>query len=212
MDCESAAELAQETLDNASETGGIVADEAHAVIYPLMRLILKGNPVALDTLDDRSERPREKIVSFLELWGPEYNEEGEIVGAGLSLESTPHEYQVEGDTFYTWCAPDALLYPKVLGHTARVVSLDPVSEQEITLTVSPDGVDEFSPSGTVVSWTREANGRDIRGSFCRYGRFFAGRSTAREWKEQHPKIEILDVREALDAIREMDALFRSAGV
>lgn len=209
MACKSTSDLARETSANASREGSIIGEDARRVIYPLMPLLLEGKPAPVSEIAERSDLPPGRAQFILDELGAERNEAGEITGLGLTLEPTPHEYRVGGKTFYTWCAPDTLLFPKVLDHTARVVSSDPVSDEKITLTVSPEGVQELNPPTAVVSWTREADGRDIRGTFCRYGRFFVRPQTATRWQQDHPKIEILEVEEALEAIRQMDSFLGS---
>lgn len=206
MACKSTSDLACETVDNILQESSVAGEGIRHVIYPLMRLLLDGNPVPVEKLADHSDLPPDRIKFILEEWGPpERNETGEITGLGLTLEPTPHEYHVGGETLYTWCAPDALGFPEVLNHTAYVVSADPVTDEKVTLTVSPEGVEELDPSSAVVSWTREADGRDIRGTFCRYGRFFARPQTAKQWQQDHPHTEILEVQEALEAVRLMNS-------
>ena len=205
MACESIPDLAHETFANATQESWISEDDARRVVYPLMNLLLKGEPVPPGKLADHSGLPLDRVESVLQEWKVERNESGEITGGGLTLNPTSHEYQVGEQTLYTWCAPDALLFPKVLDHTAGVVSSDPVTGEKITMTVSPEGVDDLAPSTTVVSWTHEADGRDIRETFCRYGRFFACPQTAKQWQRDHPQTEILEVEEALEAVRLMDS-------
>ncbi len=38
-----------------------------------------------------------------------------VVGWGLTFIPTPHRFRVNGHTFYTWCALDALTIPALLG-------------------------------------------------------------------------------------------------
>lgn len=121
------------------------------------------------------------------------------------MEPTPHEYQIGEKTFYTWCAPDALLFPMVLGHTAHVSSTDPITGEKVSLTIAPEGVEDFNPSTSVVSWKSQADASDIRGTFCRYGRFFARPQTAEQWQRDHPHVDIIEVHEALEAVRLMES-------
>ncbi len=208
MACTSTSDLARETVANASRESTTIGEHARAVIYPLTHLLLEGQPVPVEKLANHSEMPPDQVDSLLQQWGAERNDAGEITGMGLTLEPTAYEYHVAGKTFYTWCAPDTLLFPNVLGHTAQVISSDPVTGEKVSLIVSPEGIEEVSPSTTVVSWTREADERDIRGTFCHFGRFFARRTSARQWQEDHPRVEILGVQDALDAVRQMDASLR----
>lgn len=206
MACTSPSSLAEETLEHSTQKSSFATAELGQTVRAVIDLLLTGDPVPVESVARQSEIPLEKVKFILSKIEAERNEEDLITGLGLSLERTPHEYHVDGKQFFTWCAPDALLYPAIQGHTAEVVSSDPISGDKITLTVAPEGVEDMNPSSTVVSWSRSPDGRDIRGTFCRYGRFFTGRDTARQWQNEHQAIEILNVREATEAIRCMDAL------
>lgn len=206
MTCKSPSNLAEETLAHSTRESRLDEAELGRTVRAVIDLLLAGDPIPVERIASQSEVPHEKVEFILNELGAERSGEGLITGLGLSLEQTPHEYHVDGKQFFTWCAPDALLYPAIQGHTAQVVSSDPVSGDKISLTVAPGGVEDMNPSHAVVSWSRTPDGRDVRGTFCRYGRFFTGRDTARQWQNEHPAIEILSVREATEAIRAMDSL------
>jgi len=50
---------------------------------------------------------------------------------------------------FTWCALDAIMMPGVIDATARVESQCYVTGYPIQLTVTPDGVTDYSPDTTV---------------------------------------------------------------
>jgi hypothetical protein len=50
----------------------------------------------------------------------EYDETGRIIGYGITLDPTPHRFEVDGRRLYTWCALDTLIFPAVLCRAARV--------------------------------------------------------------------------------------------
>jgi alkylmercury lyase len=52
----------------------------------------------------------------------ETDEQGRIVGSGLTLRPTPHRFALDGRQLYTWCALDTLIFPVVLGQGATVES------------------------------------------------------------------------------------------
>jgi len=60
---------------------------------------------------------------------------------GLSLHETTHCLEVSGKTLYGWCAWDTLFIPELLGSTARIISICPVTGKEIQLTVSSTGIE-----------------------------------------------------------------------
>jgi alkylmercury lyase len=92
-----------------------------------------------------------KLFRWLAAGGLQLDDEGNVVGAALSVRATPHRFHVRGRGLYAWCALDTLFLPGLLNETAEVQSTCPVSGEEIRLTIAPDGVESYSPEGTVLS-------------------------------------------------------------
>src|SRR5919199_708558 len=158
-------------------------------IVPLMRLLLDGAPVSTERFAACAGIPPAEaraVFERLRAWGAEFDAEGHVVGVGLTLVPTPHRYAVSGRAFYTWCTPDAILFPLVFGHIAMIASPDPVSGETIRLTIGPLGVESVEPDSAVVS-SRSAGfaTEDVRGSICQYGHFFASRDTASAYTTLH---------------------------
>ncbi len=100
------------------------------LLVRVWRMLAKGRPVSGEQID--------QIISDL---GVNQDEAGEflrgvterdssdsIVGIfGLSLNDHPHRFTVNGASFTTWCAEDALFLPAMLGQTATVDSYSTVS-------------------------------------------------------------------------------------
>ena len=98
--------------------------------------------------------------------------------------------------------------PAVLGRTATVESKSPVSRERVSLTVSPQGVEEIDPPGTVVSIgivdPDQANMGSVEaiwGTFCHHMFFFASREEAERWAAGRDDIEIISVEEAYELLR-----------
>jgi alkylmercury lyase len=158
-------------------------------IFRLMRLLLDGKPVSAERFASSAGIPGEEareVLAHLRSWGVEFDEEGNVVGAGLTLVPTPHRYEVDGHSFSTWCALDAIVFPLVFGHTATIASPDPVSGEIIRLTIGPQKVVSYEPDHPVVS-SRSAGfaAEDVRGSICQYGHFFASRDSASAYAARH---------------------------
>jgi alkylmercury lyase len=119
----------------------------------------------------------------------ERDAQDQIVGAlGLSLQDHPHRLVVDGVALTAWCAEDTLFLPTILQQTATVESPSPVSGRPIRLRVSPERVEEISPTGAVVSLVlvdprREhlASVEAIWSAFCNHIHFFATRDEAARW-------------------------------
>lgn len=101
-----------------------------ALLVPLLRLLAAGDPVDVATLAASSGRTVEQVTAQLaRVPDTEYDDQGRIVGQGLSLRPTPHQFTVDGHELYTWCALDTLIFPTILDRAARVESTSPASGQ-----------------------------------------------------------------------------------
>ncbi len=92
-----------------------------------------------------------EFFAGLATMGVQFDEEGNIVGAGLTARKTAHRVQVGDKELYAWCALDSLFIPGLLGEEALVESRCPVSGEPVRVTVTPDGVRDYSPPDVVVS-------------------------------------------------------------
>ena len=141
------------------------------------------------------------MISTLQGFGAEFDKDGNIVGVGLTLVSTPHVYEANGRKLYTWCAADALLFPVMLKHIAQIESLDPVSGYKIRVTVTPDRVQKVESDTAVVSWVNSLDPSNIRGSVCHYVYFFSSPETASKWVVEHLGKTFYHVNDAFQAAK-----------
>ncbi len=119
-----------------------------------------------------------------------------IVGYGLTLRETPHVFKINGQRLFTWCALDALMFPALIGKTARVLSSCAATGAPVSLTVAPDGVRNVEPAGARVSLVMREPSADIRGSFCCQVNFFASASAANKWVSRHRGVAVVSVEDA----------------
>jgi len=168
----------------ASATAGVLHDtdpELLQSVFRLLRLLLDGAPVSAGGFAASagiSHAEADAVFGRLRAWGAEFDEEGAFVGAGLTLAPTPHRYEVNGHHYFTWCAPDAILFPLMFGHTAVIDSPDPVSGERVQVTISPTGIETFEPATAVLSSRCGGDAANVRGSICQFGRLFASRESA----------------------------------
>ncbi|MCH7495277.1 MAG: hypothetical protein IH825_04185 [Candidatus Marinimicrobia bacterium] len=178
------------------------------LLLGVYRDLAKGEPVSTTALD--------KIIEEIGIDNDEANDylktiterdsDGNILGIlGLSLNKHPHEFIVNGNSFNTWCAIDALFIPPMLNKTATVKSISPLSKGKIELRVSPEKVEEVSPDGVAVSIvtlkpdeeTRESVAK-IWSNYCHNIFFFSSEEEGKEWAEGKENIEIVSVHEAYE--------------
>ncbi|MFF0522343.1 organomercurial lyase MerB [Actinomadura nitritigenes] len=178
----------------------------------LLRLLAAGRPVSLAELADASGRPPSEIEEAVAAWADaEYDEQGRIIGHGLTLKPTPHSFLIDGARLYTWCALDTLFFPAVLGLAAEVESPCPATGHAIRLRVDPTaGISALTPPSAVVTVVAPQRPSSLRAEFCDPGRFFASADAARPWQNAHPGMSILSVADAYEISRPLAATLTSS--
>jgi alkylmercury lyase len=166
----------------------------------LVRLIVQGRPVAPELLASALHRDLDEVRAILgahpEL---EYDAQGNLVGSGLTLVPTTHQFQMGQRILFAWCAFDTLTYPVDLHVSAQITSQCPVTGKTIRLTVTPEQVLDLDPGEAQVSLVVDVAAEycyNVREDVCNYGHFFASREAAFLWQAAHPQVVILSVAEA----------------
>jgi len=158
------------------------------------RHLMKGEKLSIEKfaiLLGKSIPDSEKILT---LHG-EVNTQNQVVGfLGISLIETIHKLLVGGNTFYTWCAADTLLFPRFLGFSAKVESKDPVNGEVVKLAINEDYLEWTDPVPLYISWMEKADSCDVRNSFCNHNHFFMSEENANIWLENNHggKISLLE--------------------
>lgn len=175
------------------QIGQLVADlePDFASQIKILGLLAEGRPLEMSEVAGELHLPLDKTKLLLTRMGGEFDERGSLVGLGLTSIPTRHAFEVNGHELYAWCAGDTLLFPLMLGKTAKVVSIDPVSGEKIRLTVGPEGVRTMEPSTAVLSWPASMDAKDIRGTVCYPSNWFASRETAQRYASEHPGVGII---------------------
>ncbi|MFX0151117.1 MAG: organomercurial lyase [Candidatus Hodarchaeota archaeon] len=173
-----------------------------------VRLLALGKPVSAEQLVKPWGIPLEGVKQILKQAEAriEVNENGYLIGAGgLSIPPTQHFFRVNSKTLYAWCSLDAIFLPGFLGKTAEVESTDPVNNETIQLSITPDGVASMSPDGTVLSvatpgvscsYDRVGRGSEV----CGQMHFFSSPVTAEVWLKKRPGTLMLTVNEAYQVV------------
>jgi alkylmercury lyase len=182
------------------------------LVRPLQTLLVAGEPVTVAALAAEARRTEEEIREALAtMQDTEYDAEGRIVGFGLTFNPTPHRYQTNGRTLFTWCALDTLVFPAVLGHTAQVTSPCRATGEPVRLTATPDGPTNVEPATAVVSLVAPDAPSSVRTSFCNQVHFFASAEAAKGWLTEHPDARVLPVADAFEIGRPVIEQILSSG-
>lgn len=171
------------------------------VTTTLIRLLQHGKPVTPEELALATGLKARVAVKLAGRLGAELDDDGNVVGWGLTLVPTPHKYRANDQDLFTWCAADTISFPSILNHTAVIESPDPISGEIVRLTVTPDGVEGLEPTSAVVSWSLESEVDNIRGSFCDVVHFFASRESAAEYVSDRHGLVIVPVESVFEAAR-----------
>jgi alkylmercury lyase len=168
-------------------------------LWPLLlRRLAHARPVTLAELARDSGRTHAEVRAALgELADTEYDEAGAVVGHGITLRPTPHQFTVDGRLLYTWCALDTLIFPAILNRPAHVASPAPGSGELIHLRVDPGvGVTALTPASAVVTVLLPEQGSGVRSTFCNHVHFYPDLAAAQGWLTDHPGGAVLSVAQA----------------
>ena len=198
--------LATRLSETICSTPGAARDAMSWLWPALLRELARGHPVTVDDLAHTTGRGAGEVRDGLAgLPDTEYDEHGAVVGHGITLRETPHQFTVAGQALYTWCALDTLIFPTVLGRPAQVVSPTPGSGKLVQLSVDPDsGVTALEPATAVVSvLVPDGGSSSVRAAFCDQVHFFTTAAAAQHWLTEHPGGTVLSVEEACDLGRRL---------
>lgn len=154
----------------------------------------------------------EAVFNRIQQQGGEFDDAGNLIGLALTLNPTPHRFEVNGKNLYTWCSLDALFLPGLLGTVAEVESFCPVTDQEIKLMVSPEGVTSYTPANMTLTIavpgiscrTNDSNSSGKSHTMtdgCNRMHIFATPEAAETWVEDNPGVAIFSVEDAFRLAR-----------
>jgi len=128
----------------------------------------------------------------------EFDHSGNIVGWGVTLLPTSHQFQLDGKALYTWCAFDTVLFPPSLHAEVQVQSSCAQTGHPITFVATPEGVvKDLTPAGSVMSLILPAERSEcVRDIFCSQSLFFRSEQAASTFLASHPEALLLSVEEA----------------
>lgn len=182
------------------------------LVYYLIRELAKGEPVPPARVAELMGMPvneAEKMLTGATL----QDDQGRVIGFGLSLTPTEHIYEAEGHKLYTWCAVDSIAYPQITDKPAHIESSCAVTGEPIELELTPEAVKKITPESAVVSIlapdlnqpTEELIKR-LRQLFCSGQLFFKSAEVAKQWRQKHPELPvaaILPVRSAFELYKQL---------
>ncbi|MGH8303566.1 MAG: organomercurial lyase MerB [Steroidobacteraceae bacterium] len=189
---------------SCSDAAFISSVEGFEAFPHLVRLLARGKPVEIAEIAEFAQRPVAEVERVLRAQpGTDWDDEGRLLGFGLTMRPTEHRYIVDGRTLYTWCATDTLLFTLILGMAAVAESTCPATGQPIRVELDPEAVISVEPGEAVISERHQgAEVGNLRSEVCDEGHFYASRVAAQGWVAEHPEGEVLSVTDAFDRCRQ----------
>lgn len=157
-----------------------------------------GQPLAPVHLARHLQMSQENLTAHLAgVPDTEFDTQGNIVGWGITLLPTQHQFRLKVRPLFTWCAFDTVLFPPLLQVEAHVQSVCEASGQPITFVATPEGIADLLPATSVLSLILPTERCDcVRGTFCQQSLFFQTEEAASPWVALHPEAVLLSVEEA----------------
>src|SRR5215204_5366456 len=116
------------------------------IVPPTLDLLAKGKPASQEEIAAASGKSPEAVQAALgQFPSTEWDEQGRIVGLGLTLHPTPHRLELEGRTLFAWCALDALLFPILLERPASIESPCRGTGELVHIEVTAAGIEAVEP-------------------------------------------------------------------
>ena len=164
---------------------------------PTLGLLAGGKPASLEEIAAAVGRSPEEVRGALDRFpSAEWDEQGRVVGLGLTLRLTPHRLELEGQTLFAWCALDALLFPVLLRRPSSIESPCRGTGEPVHVEVTPAGIEAVEPPSAVVSIVAARDLATVRSVGCNNTHFFSSPEAASRWLQKHPEATIVPVEEA----------------
>lgn len=178
-----------------------MSQQEQQISMHIYRLMAQGKPLSAKLVASFLGIPLKLVTQTLDDWdGIYYSDAGSIIGYwGLSLSKTQHRFEVDGHDLYTWCAWDALFIPEIIGKSAIVTSVCPVTGCPVQLIVSPDAIESAKPADAVISFIKPETAKiqeNIVTNFCHYVHFFSSENAGQHWVSGNPGTFLLSLDEA----------------
>jgi alkylmercury lyase len=157
-----------------------------------------GQPLSPMHLARRLQISQKSLMSHLALVpDTEFDEQGNIVGWGITLLPTKYQFRLKELPLFTWCAFDTVLFPPLLQIEAHIQSECSASALPITFVATPEGIADLLPATSILSLILPVTRCDcVRGTFCQQSLFFQSEEAASPWIALHPEAVLLSVEKA----------------
>jgi alkylmercury lyase len=165
--------------------------------------LASGRSVEPEQLASVAHLPLDRMVAIARhTW--EWDPSGErLVGAGLTSIETPYRVDIDNRIMWTYCAPDTLELPVILGKPVRTQSSCAATGDPIHVHATPSGVETVDPPTTVVSFPDAPFGdlANVRQTGCALSSFYRDADAAAGWLAANPHGRLATVPDAFEVLR-----------
>jgi alkylmercury lyase len=167
------------------------------IVPPTIDLLAGNKPASPEEIAAAADKLPEEVRAALDRFpSAERDEQGRVVGPGLTLHLTPHRLELEDRSLFAWCALDALHFPVLLGRRASIESPCRGTGDPVHIEVTPAGIETAESPFAVVSIVAARDLASFRSVGCNNTHFFSSPEAASRWLEKHQEASILSVEDA----------------
>ena len=175
------------------------ADQDKALLRPLFALLADGQPVEVRRLARTLNRDSNEVEATLRESLASVDARGRVTELfGVTHELTSHRIEIGGTTVFSCCALVAHILPALIGRSARIESIDPVSGRVVILNISDQVLERYEPvsvMGSMVDTDPESVKMRPRSSFCCHVKHFATRATAQQFSRDDSTRYVLPIED-----------------
>jgi alkylmercury lyase len=167
------------------------------IVPPTLDLLSRSKPVSPEEIAAAADKAPEAVRAALDQFpSAEWDEQGRVVGLGLTLRPTPHRLELAERTLFARCALDALMPPIILRRLASIESPCRGTGEPVHIKVTPAGIEAAEPPSAVASIVVAQDLTNILSVGCNNTHFFRSLQAASRWLEKHPEATIPPVEDA----------------
>jgi alkylmercury lyase len=206
----------QDRTESTAATIRILAERwrSAGALLPAFPLLARGTPLAIAGVAQSTGIPEDRIERAIRSGRCKRDADGRLTGLfGLTLTPTLQRVAIEGRIVYSCCALWAHVIPMLVGRTAKIESVDPLSRALVRLTILPSGLQAVEPAGaaaTLAHVTREAVAADVGAAFCSQVRHFVSQDSAGRFAGQNPARTVVTLTELQRAAEDLYRAIREA--
>ncbi len=189
-------------VESFAQMGAEDDESSERLEVEIYRQLADGRPVSALSLAESLGRKPDDVTEALRELASSYigfdDQDRVIEWAGFGLDGGNNRFLVRGSPMYAWCAWDALFVPTVIGEIAKVEATDPETGTSLSLSVTPDGVENADPSSMVMTFAlpgMEAFPDFENFSFQRTTFFFESKTSALNWLDKNPGPAMISLEE-----------------